>query len=193
MAYSDGRFEDALQHFERAYELSDRAALLYNIGAAAERLGKNGKALEMYEQYLEKKPEADNRRFVESRIRILSERQGEAEDESEATASGSPSGAPADGAQAEATEDGRADSTVPTPRQAAEAEVSSGAQASGTAPSEDTSESVLKKWWFWTAVGAVVLGAVAVGVVVGTQGGGQGGPKLTSDDGNVYRALREAP
>ena len=34
LAFIDGRFEEALQAFERSYELSQRALLLFNIGSA---------------------------------------------------------------------------------------------------------------------------------------------------------------
>ncbi|MFK7998660.1 MAG: hypothetical protein AB8H86_03645, partial [Polyangiales bacterium] len=38
IAFSAGRFEDALSDFQRAYELSERPQLLYNIGLTAYRL-----------------------------------------------------------------------------------------------------------------------------------------------------------
>ena len=34
---------------------------------------------------------------------------------------------------------------------------------------------IVKKWWFWTIIGVVVVGA-AVGIGVGASGGGQQGP-----------------
>jgi tetratricopeptide (TPR) repeat protein len=79
MAFADGRFEDALYDFKRAYELSGRPQLLFNIGSTAERMRRDEEALEAYEAYLELVPEAGNRRFVESRIELLRETIAEAE------------------------------------------------------------------------------------------------------------------
>lgn len=72
-AMSEGRYEDALGYFERAYELSPRAALLFNIGAVAERLRRDRDALEAYRAYLAAAPEAENRLEVERRIALLEE------------------------------------------------------------------------------------------------------------------------
>lgn len=78
-AYDQGRFEDALQRFEQAYELSRRPALLYNIGQAADRLRHDAQALEAFEHYLEATGEdAPHRRAVTARIEVL-RRQLEAE------------------------------------------------------------------------------------------------------------------
>lgn len=70
-AFNDGRFEEALDHFRRSYELSGKAELLFNIGVAADRLRLNQDALRAFESYLEGLPEAPNRAEVEGRIRVL--------------------------------------------------------------------------------------------------------------------------
>lgn len=71
IAYSDGRFESALESFQRAYDLSGRPELLYNIGLSAERLRQDERALSAYRSYLEERRETPNRASVEARIRIL--------------------------------------------------------------------------------------------------------------------------
>lgn len=71
MAYDDARYEEAVQHFRRAYELSGRSELLYNVGQAADRLRRDAEALEAFEDYLAASPNADNRRQVEVRIEVL--------------------------------------------------------------------------------------------------------------------------
>ncbi len=73
MALEDGRYEDALEYFERAYELSGRVALLFNIGTVAERLRRDRRALEAYQAYVEAEPGAPNRAEVDRRIAILTE------------------------------------------------------------------------------------------------------------------------
>ncbi len=72
-AFEAGRFEEALEHFERAYALSERSELLYNVGLTAERLRHDERALEAYTLYLEQNPDAPHRANVEGRVRILRE------------------------------------------------------------------------------------------------------------------------
>lgn len=71
IAYEDGRFEDALAAFQRSYELSRRAELLYNMGQCADRLRRDADALRWFEQYLAEAPAPENRGEVEQRIRAL--------------------------------------------------------------------------------------------------------------------------
>ncbi len=49
-------FKGALQHFRKSFELSRRAALLYNIGKCHESLGEHQKAIDYFKQYLLSKP-----------------------------------------------------------------------------------------------------------------------------------------
>jgi len=72
-AFDEGRFDDALDSFERAYGLSRRPALLFNIGVAAQMARKRERALEAYRQYLRLLPDANNRAVVETRIADLEE------------------------------------------------------------------------------------------------------------------------
>lgn len=70
-AFDRGNYEEALGYFQRAYELSGRPGLLYNVGHAAERLRRDELAIQSFEEYLRRVPEADNRESVEARIRLL--------------------------------------------------------------------------------------------------------------------------
>jgi tetratricopeptide (TPR) repeat protein len=136
LAYADGRFEEALHDFRRAYELSGRAALLFNIASAAERLRLDVEARDAYEAYLEKVPDAENRRFVESRIEIL--RKQIAEDEARAAA---------DAAREQ--------------ENATKVSASAGDEAQ-----RDERRPVVKRWWFWTVIGVAVAGGVTAGVML---------------------------
>lgn len=69
--YDDGRFEDALDYFKRAQELSGRPELYYNVAMAADRLRLDQEALRAYEAYLEARPRASNARSVRGRVRAL--------------------------------------------------------------------------------------------------------------------------
>lgn len=70
-AYGDARYEDALRHFKRAYELSKRPVLLFNIGQAADKLRRDQEALDAFEGYLEQVPNGEGKREAESRVRVL--------------------------------------------------------------------------------------------------------------------------
>jgi len=74
-AFSDGRFEDALDRWREAYELSARPKLLYNIATALDRLGRSSEAIEGYASYLEAVPEARNENYVRRRIDVLREQE----------------------------------------------------------------------------------------------------------------------
>jgi tetratricopeptide (TPR) repeat protein len=70
-AFDDGRFDDALEYFRRAYELSGRGELLYNIGITADRLRRDQEALAALEQYLRDVPNGAQRRDAEARVEVL--------------------------------------------------------------------------------------------------------------------------
>lgn len=73
VAFREGRYENALEYLERSYELSQRPALLYNIGTTYDRLRRDEQALSAFERYLEARPDAQNRAEVERRIAVLRE------------------------------------------------------------------------------------------------------------------------
>jgi hypothetical protein len=73
-SYENGEYRDAWGHFHDAYKLSARPELLYNIGQTADRLRMDADALKAFRLYLEKLPNAANRREVENRVHALEER-----------------------------------------------------------------------------------------------------------------------
>lgn len=70
-AFVDGRFEDARDYFQRAYELSHRPELLYNLGTAEDRLRNDHEALAAFERYLAALPDAANATEVHARVEVL--------------------------------------------------------------------------------------------------------------------------
>ena len=70
-AFGNGYFARAVDFFERAYALSHRSGLLYNIAFAADRLRSDARALEAYRAYLAAEPETGRRAEVEARIAFL--------------------------------------------------------------------------------------------------------------------------
>jgi len=67
-AFGRGVYGAALEYFERAYAVLPLPELLFNIGVASQRSGRNERALEAFEQYLRDAPGAANRGDVEARI-----------------------------------------------------------------------------------------------------------------------------
>jgi tetratricopeptide (TPR) repeat protein len=70
-AYGEGRYESALAYFKRAYELSGRGVLLFNMASAADRLRHDEDALRWYRMYLEEVPNAPNEIEVRARVNVL--------------------------------------------------------------------------------------------------------------------------
>ncbi|MCA9536225.1 MAG: hypothetical protein KC593_21215 [Myxococcales bacterium] len=168
-AYEAGDYEAALRRYQEAYDLSQRPALLFNIGTAHERLRNDREAADAYRRYLEAVPDAANREFVEGRIELLSRSAA---------------------ATSEATPEGTA--TPDLTLHAADAPADEAARSSSAASSDDEGTAVTKKWWFWTIVGVVVVGA-SVGLAVGLRGGGGGsGDPVPGNFGGVVVTLGAA-
>ena len=67
-AYDLGDFEKAIREFQEAYELREDPAYLYNLAQSYRRNGNLPKAISLYQSYLRKSPEAENKDEVEKRI-----------------------------------------------------------------------------------------------------------------------------
>jgi len=71
IAVAEGDFHGAYRYFAEAYEITHLPRLLFNMASAADRTRDDERAVELYRQYLEELPEADNAAYVSSRIDIL--------------------------------------------------------------------------------------------------------------------------
>lgn len=155
-AYDAGAFDEATRAFRRAYLLSPRYPLLYNIGQAELRAGHDELALEAFEGYLRQAPADDPRRSeVEERVRVL-ERMGVQASTAD-TLRTSPISEPA----TEGVLDTSAAPTEPTPvaeADATEAAVDHGANDTGPGAAP----------WIFVGSGAALLvgGAIMMGVGV---------------------------
>lgn len=69
--YLQARFEEAAAEFEAAYAAQPFSAFLYNAGVALERAGQPQRAIELFEQYLARDPEASDVAEVRARIAEL--------------------------------------------------------------------------------------------------------------------------
>jgi tetratricopeptide (TPR) repeat protein len=156
--FSLGRFDEAIQEYDAAYEIKDDPSLLYNI-AQAHRLNNNlPKALFFYKSYLNRVPNAENATEVSNRINELQR----LIDEHAKAQSGAPTQAlpsvPLERSEPAAA--APALTAVPAP-----------VAASASAPAAAPERPIYKKGWFWGVVAggaAVIAAGVALGVVYGS-------------------------
>lgn len=171
-AFESGRFFEAVRRFERAYELSGRSQLLFNLGSAADRARLDEKALSAYRRYLAALPEAGNRGYVEERIQILEATllaRDEAEREAQAAAA----------ASAEEAE-----------RRAVEAERRAAAAAAG----QDGRSKKKRRVALWVTSAVVVVGAgVGLGFALAPGSTTVEAAPLEGSVGGVVTALEAAP
>lgn len=76
-AYTLGRFPEAIEEFEKAYELRAEPIFLYNIAQSHRQNNNLQRAIFFYRRYLEAEPNAKNRADIEKRIRELETELGE--------------------------------------------------------------------------------------------------------------------
>jgi tetratricopeptide (TPR) repeat protein len=156
-AFDDGRYPDALASFERSYLLAEDPQILYNIGVTLDRLRRDDEALEAFQMYLRLRPSTPDRRSIEARIQIL---------EDQIARRAAQSAAPVE------------------PEEPPSLDVST-TGATQEEPRDDDEYTVLDRWWFWTAVVAIVAGgAIAIGIVASQDPSPAGGT-----DGVVLEAL----
>jgi tetratricopeptide (TPR) repeat protein len=188
LAYKLARFDEALEEFSRAYELSPMPALLFNLGQCHRNLKNHERAIFFFEGYLREQRQIspDQKALTES---LLAESRAELERQNtEAAATAARFAAPA-----------LTTPTTPAPgmQRAAmrDLDVRGGSQPSGaaisieagTAPPLNQGDdrdrpaggtSVTHRWWFWTAIaGAIAAGAVAYYAT--------GDPRLVPPTGSV--------
>ncbi len=153
-AYNLGDFAKAVESFKAAYQTKPDPVYLYNI-AQSYRLMKNWEQAQFfYKSFLRNMPDAPNKEEVDQRIK-------EMDDEiAKAKANPPPGDGDKDHAKipgpdkvANGSKDGKDIQTPPAP---------------GLVDNGGESKPIYKKWWFWTGIGAVAVGAVVV--VVATSG-----------------------
>ncbi len=70
-AYDEGRFQDAVKLLLEAYSFRPEPVILFNLARAYEGLGDLPRAIESYGRYLERDPQASDRRSIEQRLATL--------------------------------------------------------------------------------------------------------------------------
>jgi tetratricopeptide (TPR) repeat protein len=152
LQYNLGEFERALDHFKAAYETRPDPILLFNIAQCHRMLGHTRAALFAYRAYLREVPDAPNRREVERQQAILETELRRAPETPAEPAAPPPASTPP---------------ASTTPSTAAAPATAVATPAPTAAANDRPRKPLYKQWWLWTAVGAVVVAGVAVGLGVG--------------------------
>ena len=160
-------YEAALVDFKEAYRNKPDPALLYNIAQCHRRLGHTEEAITFYRSYLRRASDAKNRQEVERRISEL-ETIRDAESAAMLNSTGGKNQPPPVSAEAQ---------HQPSPvsaeaQQKAVAETAAAVPATAMdlgardEPAPQTTGPIYKRWWFWTALGAVAVGTATVAIIM---------------------------
>jgi tetratricopeptide (TPR) repeat protein len=152
-----GEYDAALADFKEAYRIKDDPVLLYNIAQCHRMLHHNEEALRAYRTFLSRATDSAHRADVEQKVAALEEaidKQNRASNLPPSSVLQNRSG----DTPAEETP-GATTRTTAAPAEAAPANA-----VVATAPER---KPVYKKWWFWTAIGGVVVVGAAVGIGLG--------------------------
>jgi hypothetical protein len=158
------KYAQALQEFEQAYLAKQDPSFLYNIAQCHRLMGNRVEAVRFYKRYLNDAPTAANRPVAEKHIRDLESALG-----AEELTGAHPAAPPAPGPGTPAG------SAPPPPPQTAAAPIaplapapppsSSDAMLTAPPPSPVDEHPFYTKWWFWTAVGGVVVGGLLIALL----------------------------
>jgi hypothetical protein len=178
--YKLDKYTEALREYEEAYIAKPDPSFLYNIAQCHRLMGDKLQAIKFYRRYLNDAAGAPNRAIAEKHIKELEEAlshgAGTTNDAGRGAAIGPPAPLPlaAPGAMPAAVPS----PPPPSPPRAAPESLALGApppvEATAPAPTLSSVETPANaaperarpfytKWWFWTAVGAVAVGALLVG------------------------------
>jgi tetratricopeptide (TPR) repeat protein len=153
--YDLAEYDGALREFKEAYRAVEDPAFLFNIAQCHRKLGHAQDAITFYKNYLRRAPRAANRSEVERLVAELERAQPK------------PAPAPADEATAPVAPL-VTDLPPPAPDKGPPSDAMLVAPVS-SAPAAETEAPFYKRGWFWIVTGAVVAGALATVIVLGTR------------------------
>jgi tetratricopeptide (TPR) repeat protein len=168
-AYNLGNYLQAAKEYEAAYYQTLDANLLFNIGQAYRLAGDGDKAITAYRSFIRSAPRSDQRGLAEAKIREIEGQRGAEAPAGAKSPSPPPASAPAltPAVPPSAAAASVAASPPAVAEPAAPAAPGSAFDLSAqAAPAPPTPAPYYKRWPFWTAVGAVVVGTAVVGVVL---------------------------
>jgi hypothetical protein len=174
-AFNLGKYADAAKEYEAAYEQTLDPNLLFNLGQTYRLAENREKALTAYRSFLRSAPDSPQRPLAESKIRELERQRSTpppapepvpaAEPAAPAAASAATPALPAAAPVVPPSTEPPSLPSAPAPAPSA-TETPSNLVAAPVAPEPAPSTPFYKGWPFWTAVGAVVAGAVVLTVVL---------------------------
>lgn len=172
------KYSEAAAAFEEGNRLSPSPAFLYDLALTYRALNNPQQAISYYQAYLKAQPGASDRSAVEAAIAEEQRKLAKAAPAGPANrrvdkAAFAATNPPAATAKGEGKDAGK------TPEKAADKATETAVDKTTFAAPDKAPDVVLtksdrpteqplyRKWWFWTATGAVVVGAVAIGLGVG--------------------------
>jgi tetratricopeptide (TPR) repeat protein len=189
-----GEFNEALELFKEAYRNYEEPSFLFNIAQCYRQMGNKEGALQFYRSYLNKRPDAPNHDEVLDIIDKLEKSLAEEREVLHQPPAGTlapekappktapapktvppPAGAPAAGAGA-----------PPSRSEPAQAAPVQAAVVSAPPPRQSAREPIYRKWWLWTAVGAVVVLGAGLGVGLGVGLSHPAAASARTDFGTVH-------
>lgn len=164
-------FEKAIREYEAAYNIMPLPGLIFNIAQCYRNLQRYDEAIQLFQQYLQRAPDAPNRAAVE---KLVEELQNQASAKAARTG-----GKPGEARPAPpATQPAGADKTESGPKGATggaevdvsglpepEAAVSTAGTDGGGRARASRGTPIYKRWWFWTAVGVVLVGGATAALL----------------------------
>jgi hypothetical protein len=162
--YKLEKYANAITEYEQAYLAKPDPSFLYNIAQCHRLMGNGAQAIHFYRRFLKDAPNAPNRPVAEKHIRDLEDLAAHGS----APAAPPPvpvAPAPAPSAPGSPLAPLPSATTSAPPAFSAPAPTSTPVSTTPTvesgAPSgQPESQPIYRKWWFWTGVGAVVVGSL---------------------------------
>jgi len=165
------KYPAALQEFEQAYLAKQDPSFLYNIAQCHRLMGNRVEAIRFYKRYLNDAPSAANRPVAEKHIRDLESAIG-AEELTGAHPAHPPS-PPVTPVTPPPVQGGPLPGTSPAEPATVALDVRPPPPHSDTVltnhatePSPSDDHPIYTKWWFWTAVGGVVVTGVILALLL---------------------------
>jgi tetratricopeptide (TPR) repeat protein len=171
VAYNLGKYAEAAKEYEAVYELTLDANMLFNVAQSYRLAGEGEKAITTYRSFIRSAPGSEQRALAETKIRELEQQRASAPSTVAAPVAPPPPLPAAPAANPPSAE--------PLARQP---DPGGAGMVSGSVPTDvltitpapepatPPQSPFYKRWPFWTVVGVVVAGGVALGAVLATRG-----------------------
>jgi len=176
-AFALGRYAEAAENFEKAFEMKTDPALLYNAAQAHRMAGNKERALALYQNYL-RVYGSKGKRDVEAHIEEL--KKAIAHDQEVATSPPTNTEPLGGGAPVATSPEPTAPTPAPVTTLPPPAPVAASSQVlvSQPAAASQDDRALTQKPWFWVAVGGGVAVALTVILIVATGGSKDPSPSL---------------